>query len=112
MDIGERLRQLRLAKDLSQGEIERKTGLLRSYLSRVECGHTQPSFSTLEKWAKALDLEVYQIFFTGRGKPKAPKAKDSPSSSQPEKTLLEFFERLSPERRRLLLSLARELQPH
>jgi transcriptional regulator with XRE-family HTH domain len=74
MDIGKRLRELRKAQGLSQGDIERSTGLLRCYLSRVECGHTIPSLATLEKWAKALDVEFYQLFFVGKGKPQAPRA--------------------------------------
>lgn len=74
MDIGKRLRELRKANGLSQGDIEKRTGLLRCYLSRVECGHTVPSLATLEKWAKALDLEFYQLFFVGKGKPQAPRA--------------------------------------
>jgi transcriptional regulator with XRE-family HTH domain len=69
MNIGIRLRSLRLAKAQSQGEIERRTGLLRCYLSRVENGHTLPNLETLEKWAKALDIELYQLFSEGDGKP-------------------------------------------
>jgi transcriptional regulator with XRE-family HTH domain len=52
--IAERLRELRDAKNLSQGDIEKRTGLLRCYISRVENGHTVPSVETLEKMARAL----------------------------------------------------------
>lgn len=65
MDIAERLRQLREAKKLSQGDIEERTGLLRCYISRVENGHTVPSLETLEKMARACDVQMYQIFFDG-----------------------------------------------
>jgi transcriptional regulator with XRE-family HTH domain len=61
MIIGDRLRALREQKNLSQGHIEKRTGLLRCYLSRVECGHTVPSIETLEKWARALEVPLYQI---------------------------------------------------
>jgi len=54
--IGERLRVLREQKNLSQGDIEKKTGLLRCYVSRVENGHTVPSVETLEKFARALEV--------------------------------------------------------
>ena len=54
MVIGERLKALREQKDLSQGEIEKRTGLLRCYISRVENGHTVPSVDTMEKMARAL----------------------------------------------------------
>lgn len=73
MLIGERLRALREQKNLSQGHIEKRTGLLRCYVSRVENGHTVPSVSTLEKWARALDVPLYQIFYEGENPPAPPK---------------------------------------
>jgi transcriptional regulator with XRE-family HTH domain len=60
--IGTIIRAHRLQKGLSQGDIERKTGLLRCYLSRVENGHTVPSLDTLSKIASALDLPIAQFF--------------------------------------------------
>jgi transcriptional regulator with XRE-family HTH domain len=69
MIIGDRLRALREQKNLSQGHIEKRTGLLRCYLSRVECGHTVPSIETLEKWARALEVPLYQIFYEGENPP-------------------------------------------
>jgi transcriptional regulator with XRE-family HTH domain len=62
MKIGTTIRNFRLQKNLSQGDIERKTGLLRCYLSRVENGHTVPSLETLQKIAGALDLPLSQLF--------------------------------------------------
>jgi DNA-binding XRE family transcriptional regulator len=47
MVICDRLRELRESKDLSQGDIEKRTGLLRCYISRVENGHTVPAIETL-----------------------------------------------------------------
>src|SRR5437868_4122361 len=49
MNIGETIRNYRLQKGMSQGDIEKRTGLLRCYLSRVENGHTIPSLDTLAK---------------------------------------------------------------
>jgi transcriptional regulator with XRE-family HTH domain len=68
--IGDRLRALREEKNLSQGDIERKTGLLRFYISRIENGHTVPSIETLEKIARALDVPMYQLFYDGEEPPK------------------------------------------
>ena len=65
MIIGERLRVLREMKKLSQGDIERRTGLLRCYISRVENGHTVPAVETLEKFARALEVPLYQLFYDG-----------------------------------------------
>jgi transcriptional regulator with XRE-family HTH domain len=62
MVIGERFKQLREEKKLSQGDIETSTGLLRCYISRVENGHTVPSVETLEKLARAVGIEMYELF--------------------------------------------------
>jgi len=73
MVIGDRLKTLREAKDLSQGDIEERTGLLRCYVSRVENGHTVPSPETLEKFARALGLPLYHLMFDGDKPPAPPK---------------------------------------
>jgi len=72
MVIGDRLRDLREAKKLSQGDIEKRTGLLRCYISRVENGHTVPAIETLEKLARALEIPLYQLFYDGEEPPKLP----------------------------------------
>jgi transcriptional regulator with XRE-family HTH domain len=69
MIIGDRLRALRIEKKFSQGEVEKRTGLLRCYLSRVENGHTIPSVETLEKWARALEVPPYVLFYDGEEPP-------------------------------------------
>jgi transcriptional regulator with XRE-family HTH domain len=72
MLIGERLRQLREQKNLSQGDVEKSSGLLRCYISRVEHGHTVPSLETLERFAAALDVPLYRLFYTGEDTPPTP----------------------------------------
>ena len=72
MLIGDRLRELREAKKLSQGDVEKRCGLVRPYISRVENGHTIPSLETLEKWAHALEVPLYQLFYEGEEPPKLP----------------------------------------
>jgi transcriptional regulator with XRE-family HTH domain len=62
LKIGTTIRTFRLQKGLSQGDIEKKTGLLRCYLSRVENGHTVPSLDTLAKIAEALELPIARFF--------------------------------------------------
>lgn len=71
MDVGERLKQFRELKGLSQGKIEERTGLLRSYISRVENGHTVPFVGTLEKFARALDVPLYQVLYEREKPPKS-----------------------------------------
>ena len=65
MNIGETIRNYRLQRSMSQGDIEKRTGLLRCYLSRVENGHTIPSLDTLAKIAAAMDLPLSQFFAEG-----------------------------------------------
>jgi len=72
MIIGDRLRELRDRKNLSQGDIEKRTGLLRCYISRVENGHTVPAIETLEKLARALEVPLYQLFYEGEEPPQLP----------------------------------------
>jgi transcriptional regulator with XRE-family HTH domain len=72
MIIGDRLRTLREEKKFSQGDIEKKTGLFRCYISRVENGHTIPAVETLEKFARALEIPMYQLFYDGEEPPKLP----------------------------------------
>jgi transcriptional regulator with XRE-family HTH domain len=62
MVIGEELKALREQKNMSQGDIEKRTGLLRCYLSGVENGHTVPSVDTLERLARALQIPMYRFF--------------------------------------------------
>jgi len=70
--IGDRLRELREERKHSQGDIEKKTGLLRCYISRIENGHTVPAIETLEKLARALEIPMYQLFYDGVEPPKLP----------------------------------------
>src|SRR6201984_3337596 len=79
MQIGAKLRELRLAKNLSQGDIQKRTGLLRTYTSRVENGYTVPSIGNLEKYATALEVPLYRFFTDDESvvKPKLPRRDDS-----------------------------------
>ena len=72
MIIGDQLRAMREEKQLSQGDIEKRTGLLRCYISRVENGHTVPAIETLEKMARALEVPMYRLFYDGEEPPKLP----------------------------------------
>src|SRR5207248_846405 len=67
MNIGVTIRNFRLQKGMSQGDIEKRTGLLRCYLSRVENGHTVPSLDTLSKIAGAMELPLSHFFSESSG---------------------------------------------
>jgi transcriptional regulator with XRE-family HTH domain len=82
MIIGDRLRELREEKKLSQGDVEKRTGLLRCYISRVENGHTVPAIETLEKLARAFEVPMYQLFYEGEEPPKLPNLPKRKSSDE------------------------------
>lgn len=120
MIIGERLRELRESKKLSQGDIEKRTGLLRCYISRVENGHTVPAIETLEKLARALEVPMYQLFYDGDAPPKLmnlPKRKTSEDivwgSSGKQATYLHKLRKLlsktAEEDRKLIMVLAQKM---
>lgn len=120
MIIGDRLRVLREQKNFSQGEIEKRTGLLRCYISRVENGHTVPAVETLEKFARALEVPIYQLFYDGEEPPNLPnpgKRKLSTSvswgdSGKDARLLAKFRQLLSradESDRRLLLFMAKKM---
>jgi transcriptional regulator with XRE-family HTH domain len=82
MIIGVRLREMREAKQLSQGDMEKRTGLFRCYISRVENGHTVPAIETIEKFARALEVPMYQLFYDGEEPPKLPNLLKQKSSGE------------------------------
>jgi transcriptional regulator with XRE-family HTH domain len=120
MIIGDRLRAFREQKNLSQGDIEKRTGLLRCYISRVENNHTVPVIETLEKMARALGVPLYQLFHDGEeplelsAQPKRGIGKDSAwGQSGRDGRVLDQFRRLlsrtDKKDRGLLLSMAQKL---
>lgn len=120
MIIGDRLRALREDKKFSQGDVEKRTGLLRCYISRVENGHTIPAIETLEKIARALEVPLYQLFYDGEkppALPNLPKRKSADDiiwgSAGKEARLFAKFRRLmgriEEDDRRLLLYMAQKM---
>ena len=63
MFIGKRIREIRTKKGISQADLERRTGLVRCYISRVECGGTVPALETLERFADGLGVPFYELFY-------------------------------------------------
>ena len=115
MLIGQKLREIREAKNMSQVEIAEATGLVQPYVSRVENGHTIPGVETLEKWASALKVPLYQILYDGEEPPKPLKLSNhhdrelwgnSARDSHDLKRLRQFLSKMNEQERELLLSLA------
>jgi transcriptional regulator with XRE-family HTH domain len=115
MIVGDRLKAIREEKDLSQGDIEKRTGLLRCYISRVENGHTVPAVETLEKIARALEIPLYQLFYDGDEKPttlKLPKEKTpklSKKDSRVVNKLIPLLAKMKDRDKRLLVTVARKM---
>lgn len=117
MVIGNRLKELRESKELSQGDIEKRTGLLRCYISRVENGHTVPAIETLQKMARALEVPMYRLFYDGE--PPAslrklqPPKKDEWGSTGREAVyfskLCKLLAKMEPDDQKLLLHMAQKI---
>ena len=121
MVIGRRLRKLREQESLSQGDIEKRTGLLRCYISRVENGHTVPSLETLERLAAALEIPLYELFYEGDQPPALPNlsarqtteelAKEAEAEGEARfiEKVKRVIERIDDKDRQLLLYMAQKL---
>ena len=107
MIIGSQLRALREFRNLSQGDIQNRTGLLRCYISRVENGHTVPALETLEKFARALEVPLYSIFHAAgdKGQTLEPRS----SRNRLTQRLIETMGQLSQDDREILLTVARQM---
>jgi len=109
MNIGATIRTYRLQKGMSQGDIEKRTGLLRCYLSRVENGHTIPSLDTLAKIAHAMELPLGQFF----GDTGATNGKRLPRLSEEEVRFLNQVRRytinLNDSDRKLVLAMVKKM---
>ena len=115
MQIGAKLRELRLAKNLSQGDIQERTGFFRCYTSRVEHGHTVPSIENLEKYAHALEVPLYRLFTDEEAVsiPKLRQPKDDSSSwgirgkeRDAFQALVKALSRMDEQDKKLLLTMA------
>jgi len=104
MNLGESIRQIRQSKGLSQGEMQKRTGILRSYLSRVENGHTVPSFATLQRLSAAMGVALAEFFPHDEGA--APRA-GTAAASDCLHELKSFIPQLSPEQRVELLEMVK-----
>ena len=109
MKIGETIRNYRMQKGMSQGDIEKRTGLLRCYLSRVENNHTVPSLDTLAKIAGAMDLPLAQFFTDSHSNG----AKGLPQLSEDEIRFLSSIRRysasLNDSDRKLILAMVKKM---
>lgn len=113
VNIGEVIRTYRSDRGLSQGDIERRTGLLRCYLSRVENGHTVPSLETLAKIAEAMEISLAD-FFPGTDTPQDRETKKILGELSDEEIrfladIRRYSSSLSDDDKRLVLAMIRKM---
>jgi len=117
MYVADRIRELREYKQLSQGDIEKRTGLLRCYISRVENGHTVPALETLEKISRGLEVSLYQFFYVKEESPATKphsfdKRKDWASRGKGQRVfskMCRVLSKISDKDRQILLLMAAQL---
>lgn len=62
--FGQRLRELRLQRGMSQEAFADYCGFARSYMSRLERGAGNPSLDAIQALADGLEVEVVELFTT------------------------------------------------
>lgn len=62
MDIGNRIKEIRVAKNLSQKEVAVATGMNRGQFSRIENDKVEPNLGSLKKIAAVLGVPLAQLF--------------------------------------------------
>jgi transcriptional regulator with XRE-family HTH domain len=67
VSIGKRIQSLREKRALTQEQLEEKSGINTKYISAIECGQKNVTIKTLEKIAKGLDIELYELFLFSEG---------------------------------------------
>ena len=107
MNLGVSIRKIRQTKGISQGEMQKRTGILRSYLSRVENGHTVPSFATLQRLAGAMGVTLSDFFSPDGAQPSAVGSGDSGSDYLRE--LKNLLPQLTADQRRQLLDMVKQM---
>ena len=68
---GERLRQLRCARALSQEQLALRAGITPAYLGLVERGQRNPTVNTIEALCNVLNISLSEFFSTEERKPDA-----------------------------------------
>ena len=109
MDISRRLRELRLAKGLSEADLETRTGIPQIHIAAVEEGREKPTLDTLEAWAGGLGVETYQLFLAGMRGLSSLQRDNIGTLTAREKKLIRLFRSLSPADKRDLLFIGKKM---
>jgi transcriptional regulator with XRE-family HTH domain len=109
MDIGKRLRELRLARGISVADLEGRTRMPQDRIAAVEEGTETPALDALEAWAGALGVEMHELFLADERSP-SPRQRDSVGTlSAREKKLIKLFRSLAKADQGNLLFVGRKM---
>ncbi len=108
MDIGRRLRELRLARGLSETDLETRTGIPSGHLAAVEDGQEKPTFDSLEAWARGLGVEMHELFVAKPGRTGQQQDITGTLTVQ-EKKVIRLVRSLSPADQRDILFVGRKM---
>jgi transcriptional regulator with XRE-family HTH domain len=109
VDISRRLRELRLAKGLSEADLETRTGIPQTHIVAVEEGKEKPTLDNLEAWARGLDVEMHQLFLADERSLSPPQRDNIGTLSAREEKLIRLFRLLSPPDQRDLLFIGKKM---
>lgn len=93
--LGENLKRFRKKAGYTQEELANRTGLSKMSIRRYETGERQPSLEALDNIAKALDIDVWDLYQSyiiiprGKDTPETQKAREEESKE------LEFLDEMS-----------------
>lgn len=59
--LGEKIRQVRLSKAISQVELSKRAGVSQSTITQLERGQKDPTFETLERLSSALNIKSAEL---------------------------------------------------
>jgi len=107
MNMGERLRELRLRRKISQEEVARHIGITRSAYSHYEINNRQPVYETLIKLAAFFDVSLDYII--GGTQPAARSDAPSPNAMPDTREILTLLQKLNHEQRKQSLALIHNL---
>lgn len=100
MNLGERIKELRIAKGLTRYRITQITGISGHHIKGVEEGTRQPTVETLEKLIVPLGITLAELFNDG----------ESMVLSEKERRLIENFRTMSEEKSEALLTMSEVLK--
>jgi len=62
MELGEKLKAIRMEKKMTLDEVAKKSSLTKSFISQIELNKTSPSITSLMKVASALEIRLTDLF--------------------------------------------------